>query len=202
MIQIKTTKYIIAKPIKMIEHRQTQEKKQQNNFSQYFVKHSYDVKLSNQKRINQKTTAFNSLSFRGNRGYSNDIMNKVLKRAPTYGAILRITKDQHTLYALVQGRYTGKWSFPKGHANEGELPMECTKREVGEETGIDQLPTPQDYLKVGYGHYYVFNLKESIPLIPRDKKEIIDTKWVTLEEMCNLSLNADVSMYKKMLLSQ
>jgi hypothetical protein len=70
-------------------------------------------------------------------------------------------------------------------------------REVGEETGIDTLPNPIDYIKVGYGHYYVFNLKEQIPLIPRDHKEIIDTKWVTLEEMDQLSLNADVNMYRK-----
>jgi 8-oxo-dGTP pyrophosphatase MutT (NUDIX family) len=125
-------------------------------------------------------------------------MNKVsTKRAPTYGAILCINANKEPLYALVQGRYTGKWSFPKGHANEGEQPMECTMREVGEETGIDTLPNPIDYIKVGYGHYYVFNLKEQIPLIPRDHKEIIDTKWVTLEEMDQLSLNADVNMYRK-----
>ncbi len=179
-----------------------QQKTQQHNFSQYFIKQSNYVKQSKQKRLNQPhiaTTAFNSLSFRGQRGYSNDILNKVsTKRAPTYGAILRINTDDTQLYALVQGRYTGKWSFPKGHANEGELPIECTMREVGEETGIDKLPNPTNYLKVGYGHYYVFNLKEPIPLIPRDKKEIIDTKWVTLEEMDNMKVNADVSMYRKM----
>ena len=162
-------------------------KTQQYNFSQYFV-----------KQIIRPSTAFNSLSFRGQRGYSNNIMNRVsTKRAPTYGAILCINITPEPLYALVQGRYTGKWSFPKGHANEGEQPMECTMREVGEETGIDILPDPIDYIKVGYGHYYVFNLKEAIPLIPRDHKEIIDTKWVTLEEMGGLSLNADVNMYRK-----
>lgn len=183
----------------MIE-QQTQQKPQQHNFSQYFVKRNNDVRRSNQKHIiRPQNTAFNSLSFRGQRGYSNDIMNKVsTKRAPTYGAILRINKDNAPLYALVQGRYTGKWSFPKGHANEGEQPMECTMREVSEETGIDKLPPATDYLKVGYGHYYMFNLKEPIPLIPRDQKEIIDTKWVTLDEMDNLKLNADVSMYRKM----
>ena len=54
---------------------------------------------------------------------------KGFKKQKTYGAIL-IYKDK---YALVQGRYTGKWSFPKGHSNEGEKPIECTKREVEEE---------------------------------------------------------------------
>lgn len=185
----------------MIEYCQTQEKTPQNNFSQYFIRKSNYKRINQNHIIRPQTTAFNSLSFRGQRGYTNDLMNKVsTKRSPTYGAILCINAkpNQTPLYALVQGRYTGKWSFPKGHANEGELPMECTLREVGEETGIDKLPLASDYLKVGYGHYYVFNLKEPIPLIPRDHKEIIDTKWVTLEEMGNLSLNADVSMYRKM----
>ena len=161
----------------MIEIR----KPQQYNFSKYFVK-------PNQSR------AFNSLSFRGNKGYANNIMTK--PKAQTYGAILCI-KCEEPLYALVQGRYTGKWSFPKGHSNEGEHPMECTLREVGEETGIDKLPDPTEYVKMGYGNYFVFNLQEPVPLIPRDKKEIMDTKWVTLEEMGQMSLNADVSMFRK-----
>lgn len=77
--------------------------------------------------------------------------------------------------------------------------MDCTLREVGEETGIDHLPEPIEYLKVGYGYYYVFHLKSEVPLIPRDTHEIMDTKWVTLEEMDKLPLNADASLYRKQL---
>jgi 8-oxo-dGTP pyrophosphatase MutT (NUDIX family) len=164
--------------------------------------------------------AFQSLSFRGKRGYSSDLLNNkgsacqrtscelesyICKRqfkASTYGAILRIRdKSGNDLYALVQGRYTGKWSFPKGHSNEGEEPIECTLREVGEETGIDKLPDPLEYLQIGYGNYFVFDLKESIPLIPRDTQEIMDTKWVSLDEMERMSLNADASLYRKKLAS-
>jgi 8-oxo-dGTP pyrophosphatase MutT (NUDIX family) len=149
--------------------------------------------------------AFHSLSFRGKRGYPTDILNKpakMPKREPTkqktYGAILRIKEASgEDLYALVQGSYTGKWSFPKGHSNEGEQPIECTLREVGEETGIDKLPEPIEYIQVGYGNYFVFNLPEPVPLIPRDTHEIMDTKWVTLEEMERMPLNADASLYRK-----
>jgi 8-oxo-dGTP pyrophosphatase MutT (NUDIX family) len=161
-------------------------------------------------RPTKMNKAFSSLSFRGQRGYStgnqtatNISQNKEPKiRQKTYGAILcvKINSEQqgaNDLYALVQGRYTGKWSFPKGHSNEGEHPLECTIREVGEETGIDTLPEPTEYLKVGYGNYYLFNLMEPVPLIARDDKEIMDTKWVTLEEMEHLSLNADASFYRK-----
>lgn len=100
-------------------------------------------------------------------------------------------------YALVQGRYTGKWSFPKGHANEGEEPIECCRREVAEETGLDTLPEPMEYLQIGYGNYHVFHLPAPLELVPRDTNEIMDTKWVTLEEMKTMSLNADASMFIK-----
>ena len=115
------------------------------------------------------------------------------RKVKTYGAILK-TCDT---IALVQGRYTGKWSFPKGHSNEGEQPIECTLREVAEETGIDNLPSPDRYLQVGYGKYFVFSLPNKIPLIPRDTHEIIGTKWATAEDMTYMDLNSDVRQYKK-----
>lgn len=153
--------------------------------------------------------AFNSLSFRGNKGYPTNIHIRTQKkelvkrpfRTATYGAIICIKRDKGDLYALVQGRYTGKWSFPKGHSNQNEQPLECTLREVAEETGIDKLPEPTEYLQVGYGNYYLFSLPDTIPLIPRDTHEIMDTKWVTLEEMEKMSLNADASLYRKQLMS-
>lgn len=166
--------------------------------------------------------AFQSLSFRGSRGYANNLIIKPKRikqtiavkqntsnpedlgkrpfRATTYGAILRFVSTTGQIkYALVQGRYTGKWSFPKGHSNEHEQPIECTLREVAEETGIDHLPEPAEYIQVGYGNYFVFSLKDQIPLIPRDTNEIMNTKWVTLEEMERMPLNADASLYRKRL---
>lgn len=143
--------------------------------------------------------AFQSLSFRGKLGYPQKQMEK--GRAKIYGGILRIKYSTGYKYALVQGRYTGKWSFPKGHSNKGEEPMECTQREVAEETGIDILPEPIEYLQIGYGHYYIFDLKEQLPLIPRDTNEIMDTKWVTIEEMEKMSLNADANHYLRQLRS-
>jgi len=120
-------------------------------------------------------------------------------RSRVYGGILYVQKNNHIEYAIVQGRYTEKWSFPKGHSNEGETPMECTLREIAEEVGIDILPTPIEYLRIGHGSYYIFPLEEKIELNPRDKNEIINTKWATIDEMEKLSLNVDVSKYVKRL---
>ena len=148
--------------------------------------------------------AFKSLLFK--RSYKNEFVRKRVEkpvRAPTYGGILCVeTASGKKKYALVQGRYTGKWSFPKGHSNEGEEPLVCTLREIAEETGIDELPAPKEYVEVGYGKYYIFKLAEQVALIPRDKNEIMDTKWSTLEEMETLQLNADASLYRKYLESQ
>ena len=121
------------------------------------------------------------------------------RKPKIYGGIMSVEEsDGETRYALVQGHYTGKWSFPKGHSNDGELPLACALREIGEEVGIDSLPAPVEYHKVGYGNYYVFVLHERQELIPRDTHEIMNTAWVTLEEMRNLTLNADVSQFVKM----
>lgn len=152
--------------------------------------------------------AFQSLSFRGNRGYSNTFITtrhtKVIqqKKAKICGGILRIKcEDGETRYALVQGRETGKWSFPKGHSNEYELPLECCLREIAEETSIDALPIPSEYHQIGYGEYFVFDMPSQPPLIPRDTKEIVNTRWVTIEEMGELHLNADATLYRKTILS-
>jgi 8-oxo-dGTP pyrophosphatase MutT (NUDIX family) len=139
--------------------------------------------------------AFKSLSFKHQPA---KFPTKVAKpRSKTYGAILRHKSPTKTTYALVQGRYTGKWSFPKGHSRDGETALECTEREVYEETGIKQLPTPTQFLHVGYGNYYLFDFSEEITLIPSDTNEIMDTCWVSLEEMSKLDLNSDVNYFKR-----
>lgn len=120
-------------------------------------------------------------------------------RARVYGGILRVshTDPRQEQYAIVQGRYSGKWSFPKGHSNEGELPLECTLREIQEETGIKSLPDPVETVRFGYGNYHIFSLNEPLPLIPQDTYEIMNAMWATIDEMELLSLNVDVSRFVK-----
>ena len=120
---------------------------------------------------------------------------RVGRKAKTYGGILCLTNASNTEYALVQGRYTGKWSFPKGHMNEGEEPLACCLREIEEETGITELHQSTECNQIGYGNYFMFFLTRKIELVPRDKKEIMNARWVTLEEMSTLELNADVSIW-------
>lgn len=115
------------------------------------------------------------------------------------GGILRHrTKFGDDHYALVQGHRHQKWSFPKGHIQENETPYTCALREITEETGITFLPFPITSLQIGFGYYYIFEVEEEYPLRPRDKDEIMATKWVTLQDMRELDTNTDVSAFLRM----
>ena len=120
-------------------------------------------------------------------------------RSRVYGGILYVPHPNPKLerYALVKGRYSGKWSFPKGHSIEDETPMDCTRREIAEETGIEVLPEPSDYIRIGYGNYYIYSFPIFVSLVPKDQNEIIETRWTTMEEMGFMPLNIDVNRYRK-----
>lgn len=120
-------------------------------------------------------------------------------KVPIYGGILHTIYEGVDYYALVQGRYTGKWSFPKGHLQHGETGPECALREIAEETGMDEVDHTQSIgtLFLHYGTYYLYECSGFDPLLPRDQKEIVHAKWMTLEMMRGVSLNADVSQFRK-----
>ena len=120
-------------------------------------------------------------------------------KVPIYGGILHTIYEGVDYYALVQGRHTGKWSFPKGHLQHGETGPECALREIAEETGLDEVDHARSIgtLFLHYGTYYLYECSGFDPLLPRDQKEIVHAKWMTLEEMRGVSLNADVSQFRK-----
>lgn len=120
-------------------------------------------------------------------------------RVLIYGGIICTRVNTEIYYALVQGRQTGKWSFPKGHANEGEEALKCALREIEEETGLTGLDTCLEEKricgKVGYGNYFVFILPSRLQLKAVDTKEIMTTAWVTVEQMHEMNVNADVMSF-------
>ena len=110
-----------------------------------------------------------------------------------YGAICKNTDEQ---YLLVQGRKTGRWSWPKGHIQLGEKVYDCVKREVYEETGIQELPSPESSIRLKAGEYYLYNFIEYSPALnPIDQNEIMDIGWFSLDEIrknrnnCNIDVN-------------
>ena len=155
------------------------------------------------------TPSFRSLGTRSRRTFqmvlsdeplsSSTIVSESPMRVPIYGGILHTIYEGVDYYALVQGRHTGKWSFPKGHLQHGETGPECALREIAEETGMDEVDHAKSIgtLFLHYGTYYLYECSGFDPLLPRDQKEIVHAKWMTLEEMRGVSLNADVSQFRK-----
>lgn len=58
------------------------------------------------------------------------------------GLVFRRSPDGPEFLLLKYG--AGHWDFPKGHVEEGETPLQASKREIHEETGIG--PELQDYI--------------------------------------------------------
>lgn len=146
------------------------------------------------------TDAFDSLSVRYTQGFKAPRFSTSVQherplpgRSIIYGGILYCSRTHR--YALVQGRKTGKWSFPKGHVNRYETPFECVIREVREETGITSLPIPEEGVPLGVGYYYTFIVPEEITLAPEDTEEVQASGWFTLTDMKEMRLNIDASLY-------
>jgi 8-oxo-dGTP diphosphatase len=60
------------------------------------------------------------------------------------GVVFRTTAGDLEVLLVYRARY-GDWTFPKGHADDGETDQACALREVEEETGLrciagDELP--------------------------------------------------------------
>jgi len=108
------------------------------------------------------------------------------------GGVLRTRRDSPLeRYAVVQGRYTGKWGFPKGKMEAGETELACAIREVAEEVGVGGLSAPVCRIPVSSQQvYFLFDVEEEMPLHPIDILEVAETRWMEIEEMKGLNNNA------------
>jgi ADP-ribose pyrophosphatase YjhB (NUDIX family) len=96
---------------------------------------------------------------------------------------------------LVHGRNSNKWSFPKGHREEGEDGLTCAKREMLEETGITLTGPPLFTYYLKGGQYYLFELDHDI-LTPLDNTEIDKVAWFSLLTLPNNDCNVDISIIR------
>ncbi|HHI78606.1 MAG TPA: NUDIX domain-containing protein [Planctomycetes bacterium] len=53
------------------------------------------------------------------------------------GALLFRWEEGELLFLLLKNARHGSWGFPKGHAEAGESPETCARREIREETGME-----------------------------------------------------------------
>lgn len=77
----------------------------------------------------------------GNVGFAGVVPEEMMVIPPdvvSSGAVVYRKEEGAPVYLLL--RYTARhWDFPKGHMEEGETELETARREVQEETGIDDL---------------------------------------------------------------
>jgi 8-oxo-dGTP pyrophosphatase MutT (NUDIX family) len=144
-------------------------------------------------QTSNKTDAFMSL---GHRFGGMPSCHPTPGRAEIYGAVIC---SKNNKYLLVQGRKTGKWSFPKGHTHRYETPFECVCREVSEEVGIEQLSKPIRGIPLRIGYYYYFKVDTEDTPQPRDNCEVCAAGWFSINEMKDMMLNIDASEYLRRL---
>lgn len=110
-----------------------------------------------------------------------------------YGTIVLSSKGR---VLIVQGRETGKWSFPKGHKNKNAEPaLDCALRETWEETGLTLGKDYLEILQLAAGKYFVYKVEEELKLETHDSKEIMDMRWTELNNLENFNNNCDVRSY-------
>ena len=108
-----------------------------------------------------------------------------------YGTIF-LTPNGSVL--LVKGRHSGKWSFPKGHPNEGETEFETAERETMEETGLRLSPYFDRIVHLATGTYYLVKTPE-LNVCPTDQNEVMDTRWIPLSKIKTFPVNIDVNTF-------
>lgn len=85
-------------------------------------------------------------------------------------------------------KYYGQWNFPAGHVDMGETIIEGAIREVKEETGCDIKLTGVLPMKIVYQKDFPtliieFTAELINETIKIDKNEILDVKWIDIEEI-------------------
>lgn len=105
--------------------------------------------------------------------------------------IIPLQKNEDVWHVLLIQQHQGFWSFPKGHAEKNETPLESATRELKEETALNvekllsKVPVIERYsflenkTKIDKTVYYFVALVRGDLILQQE--EILQAKWVSLE---------------------
>jgi 8-oxo-dGTP pyrophosphatase MutT (NUDIX family) len=95
----------------------------------------------------------------------------------------------------------GKWDLPKGKLDPGETLEQCAVREVGEETGLQEVKlnaplvvTYHTYDENGKhilkeSHWYTMSVSDGQSIVPQAEEQITELQWVAPDGMGALLKN-------------
>ncbi len=110
----------------------------------------------------------------------------------SYGIVLVHRADGLDRFLLVLQR-SGNWSFPKGHPEEGETPLQTARRELEEECGIQDVSFVPDvvfsedytFMRAGIEtekhNDYFLGFTRDTEVRPQPE-EILECRFATYEE--------------------
>lgn len=108
------------------------------------------------------------------------------------GVVFRRGPGGEPRFLLIRDSYEN-WGFPKGHLEVGEPPADAARREVAEETGLDELALHGPIRVIDwyfrfrgktihkYCHFFLFESRHGDP-VPQVDEGITDCAWYTLDE--------------------
>lgn len=128
-----------------------------------------------------------------------------MKQEKSCGAIVCRETDGRVQLLLIKHRYSGHWSFPKGHVEDGEHENETALREVFEETGlvialqsgfresVEYCPSPDVKKQVVY-----FIGSPVGGSLHRQESEVSDICWVDIDKaLGEVTFNNDKMLIRK-----
>jgi 8-oxo-dGTP pyrophosphatase MutT (NUDIX family) len=108
------------------------------------------------------------------------------------GVVFRRGPDGQPRFLLIRDSYRN-WGFPKGHLQVAEPPADAARREVVEETGLEDLALHGPIRVIDwyfrfrgktihkYCHFFLFESQQGDP-VPQAEEGITDVAWYPLEE--------------------
>src|SRR5881394_2483374 len=112
------------------------------------------------------------------------------QRETSAGGVVFRREGGVTRFLLIRDSYKN-WGFPKGHLESGEPPAEAARREVTEETGLEELVLHGPIKVIDwyfrfrgktihkYCHFFLFESKRGEP-VPQVDEGITDCAWQPL----------------------
>jgi 8-oxo-dGTP pyrophosphatase MutT (NUDIX family) len=108
------------------------------------------------------------------------------------GVVFRRAAAGDTTFLLIRDSYKN-WGFPKGHLESNEPPAEAARREVAEETGLDELILHGPIKVIDwyfrfrgktihkYCHFFLFESRRGEP-VPQVAEGITECAWRPADE--------------------